>query len=56
MIVWSVVILDTLLVVGDGFFSFTGSVGPPSCVAEQTQWVLTREQVGKVRSQSYSEQ
>ncbi|GAA6224742.1 tectonic-2 [Lates japonicus] len=25
----------------------TGSIGPPSCVAEVTQWVLTREQVGK---------
>uniref|UniRef100_A0A671WEH5 Tectonic family member 2 n=1 Tax=Sparus aurata TaxID=8175 RepID=A0A671WEH5_SPAAU len=24
-----------------------GSIGPPSCVAEVTQWVLTREQVGK---------
>lgn len=36
-------------------FSFTGSIGPPSCLAEVTQWVLTREQVGKVGSQSYSE-
>uniref|UniRef100_UPI0037E936C1 tectonic-2 n=1 Tax=Semicossyphus pulcher TaxID=241346 RepID=UPI0037E936C1 len=27
--------------------STTGSIGPPSCVAEVTQWVLTREQVGK---------
>ncbi|KAM8760492.1 tectonic-2 isoform 1-T1 [Acanthopagrus schlegelii] len=27
--------------------SETGSIGPPSCVAEVTQWVLTREQVGK---------
>ncbi|KAM9360664.1 tectonic-2 [Symphorus nematophorus] len=25
----------------------TGSIGSPSCVAEATQWVLTREQVGK---------
>ncbi|XP_035514731.1 tectonic-2 [Morone saxatilis] len=25
----------------------TGSIGSPSCVAEVTQWVLTREQVGK---------
>ncbi|XP_069379889.1 tectonic-2 isoform X6 [Paralichthys olivaceus] len=25
----------------------TGSIGPPSCAAEVTQWVLTREQVGK---------
>ncbi|TKS78698.1 Tectonic-2 Precursor [Collichthys lucidus] len=25
----------------------TGSVGSPSCVAQETQWVLTREQVGK---------
>lgn len=36
-------------------FSFTGNIGPPSCVAEVTQWVLTREQVGKVGSQSYSD-
>ncbi|XP_060927492.1 tectonic-2 isoform X2 [Limanda limanda] len=27
--------------------STTGSIGPPSCGAEVTQWVLTREQVGK---------
>ncbi|XP_053276772.1 tectonic-2 isoform X1 [Pleuronectes platessa] len=25
----------------------TGSIGPPSCAPEVTQWVLTREQVGK---------
>ncbi|XP_023269272.1 tectonic-2 [Seriola lalandi dorsalis] len=25
----------------------TGSIGPPSCMAEETQWLLTREQVGK---------
>ncbi|XP_071389185.1 tectonic-2 isoform X2 [Centroberyx affinis] len=25
----------------------TGSLSPPSCVAESTQWTLTREQVGK---------
>ncbi|XP_019130650.2 tectonic-2 [Larimichthys crocea] len=25
----------------------TGSIGSPSCVAEETQWVLTREQLGK---------
>nr|XP_046243359.1 tectonic-2 [Scatophagus argus] len=25
----------------------TGRIGSPSCVAEETQWVLTREQVGK---------
>ncbi|XP_040898453.1 tectonic-2 isoform X2 [Toxotes jaculatrix] len=29
------------------FPSSTGVIGPPSCVAEATQWVLTREQVGK---------
>ena len=37
-------------------FSFTGSIGSPSCVAEATQWVLTREQVVKVRSQTCNEQ
>lgn len=42
----------TDLVVADGLFSFTGSIGPPSCDAEVTQWVLTKEQVGKVRSSS----
>ncbi|KAI3372082.1 hypothetical protein L3Q82_006937 [Scortum barcoo] len=25
----------------------TGSIGPPSCITEETQWGLTREQVGK---------
>ncbi|KAK5871470.1 hypothetical protein PBY51_004351 [Eleginops maclovinus] len=29
----------------------TGSIGSPSCVAEETQWVLTREQVGKTAVQ-----
>ncbi|XP_044052251.1 tectonic-2 isoform X2 [Siniperca chuatsi] len=29
----------------------TGSIGSPSCVAEVTQWVLTREQVGKTAVQ-----
>ncbi|XP_071339033.1 tectonic-2 [Trachinotus anak] len=25
----------------------TGSIGPPSCVGEETRWLLTRQQVGK---------
>ncbi|KAM7018134.1 tectonic-2 [Tautogolabrus adspersus] len=29
----------------------TGSIGPPSCVSEETQWVLTTEQVGKTAVQ-----
>ncbi|XP_074527283.1 tectonic-2 [Halichoeres trimaculatus] len=29
----------------------TGSIEPPSCVAEDTQWVLSREQVGKTALQ-----
>ncbi|KAM4616851.1 tectonic-2 isoform 1-T1 [Polymixia lowei] len=29
----------------------TGGLPPPSCVAESTQWVLTREQVGKTAVQ-----
>ncbi|XP_060895253.1 tectonic-2-like [Labrus mixtus] len=29
----------------------TGSIGPPSCVSDETQWVLTTEQVGKTAVQ-----
>lgn len=39
------------LVVVDGFL-LTGNIGSPSCVAEETNWVLTREQLGKVRDLS----
>lgn len=27
----------------------TGNVGPPSCVDQATQWMVTQEQVGKVK-------
>ena len=47
-----VILTDLMMII---LFSFTGSIGPPSCVAEVTQWVLTREQVGKVGSQSYTD-
>lgn len=33
-------------------FSSVGSIDRQSCEAEVTQWVLTEEQVGKVRSPS----
>lgn len=32
------------------FSNVTGNVGPPSCVGQATQWMVTQEQVGKVKN------
>ncbi|CAL8343011.1 unnamed protein product [Lota lota] len=42
---------DTLLTLKTTSPSATGSLPPPSCTAESTQWLLTKEQIGKTAVQ-----